>query len=99
MSGQNGNTRVGRSRGRRNAGQYKTIKKSTTIEEYVFYVSSSTQASDYEITAECIINYIKKTFDRGNNIAESLRNLVKIDVDIHCIWFIGEQKDRFDWIM
>jgi hypothetical protein len=40
-------------------------------------VGSSKQASDYEITAEFVGNHIKKTFDRGNDIAEALRTLVK----------------------
>ena len=39
----------------------KTSKK--TIEDYFFYVGSSKQASDYEITTEYVINHIKKLFD------------------------------------
>jgi hypothetical protein len=46
-----------------------------TVEDYFFYVGSNKQASDYEITAEFVINHIKKTFERGNNVAEALRTL------------------------
>jgi hypothetical protein len=50
-------------------------KKKKTIEDYYFYVGSSKQASDFETTSEFLINHIKKTFDRGNDIAEALRKL------------------------
>ena len=53
-----------------------------TIEDYFFYVGSSKQASDYEIPAEFVLNHIKKTFDRGNDIAEALRTLEKPDTDV-----------------
>jgi hypothetical protein len=35
------------------------------VEDYFFYVGSSKEASDYEITAEFVVNHIKKTFDCG----------------------------------
>jgi hypothetical protein len=54
-------------------------KTKKTVEDYVFYVGSSKQASDYEITAEFVVNHIKKTSDRGNDIAEAIRTLVKTD--------------------
>ena len=86
MSGRTGNHRGrGSARGRGskmkgNALQRKTSKKKT-LEEYVFYVGTSTQASDYETTAEFLINYVKRTFDRGNNVAETLRNLTKLETE------------------
>jgi hypothetical protein len=52
------------------------------VEDYFFYVGSSKQALDYEITAEFVVNHIKKTFDRGNDVAEALRMLIKADTDI-----------------
>ena len=51
------------------------------IEDYLFYVGTSKQASDFEISSEFIINYIKQTFKRGNNIAESLQTLSLQDTD------------------
>ena len=67
-------------RNRRNKFANKNFKKSYTlkkksIEDYSFYIGTSKQASDYEITSEFIINYIKRTFQHGNDIAESLRTL------------------------
>ena len=38
----------------------------------MFYVGTTKQASDYELSAEFIINYIKRIFTRGNDISESL---------------------------
>ena len=46
-----------------------------TIDDYMFYVGTTKQASDYELSAEFIINYIKRTFMQGNDISESLRTL------------------------
>ena len=34
-----------------------------------------------EITNEFVVNHIKKTFDRGNDVLEALRTLVKADTD------------------
>jgi hypothetical protein len=60
----------------------KEVKKKKTIEDYFFYVGSSKQASDFETTSEFLINHIKKTFDRGNDVAEALRILVPQDTDL-----------------
>jgi hypothetical protein len=71
--------RGGRGRGRGGPTQTKTKK---IVEAYFFYVGSSKHASDYEITAEFVVNHIKKTFDRGNDIAEAIRTLVKTDTSL-----------------
>jgi hypothetical protein len=60
----------------------KEAKKNKTIEEYFFYVGSSKQASDFETTSEFLINYVKKTFDRGNNVAEALQTLAPEDTEL-----------------
>ena len=39
------------------------------------------QASEYETAAEFIINYIKWTIDRGNDIAETLQTLTIHDTN------------------
>ena len=82
MSGRSSNRRGGKGgrggQNRNNNWRNKTTKKKT-IEGYFFYVGSTT--SDYEITAEFIINHIKETFKRGNDIAESLRTLEPYDTD------------------
>jgi hypothetical protein len=55
------------------------IKKNLT--DYNYYLGSATQAADYETTTEFIINYIKKTFDYGNDIGTALRDLTPVDHD------------------
>jgi hypothetical protein len=68
--------RVGRGGGRTTPGtSLKEAKKKKSIEDYFFYVGSSKQASDFETASEFLVNYVKKTFDRGNDVAEALRTL------------------------
>ena len=85
MSGRYGGRRGGRGGRGRGRGSFSSTKPSytkKTVEDYFFYVGSSKQASDYEITAEFVVNHIKKSFDRGNDIAEALRTLEGSDTDI-----------------
>ena len=49
----------------------------------MFYLGSSKQASDYETTAEYLINYIQETFDYGQDIAESLSTLEDVDLSVY----------------
>ena len=88
MSGHYGKRKGGRGgRGGGNArvrGRYapSKIHIDKTLEDCLFYVVSSKKTSDYEITAEFIVNNIKKTFDRGNDVSEALQTLVKSDTDL-----------------
>ena len=75
------NGRSGRGRGQGDGRFKKTIPKRRTIEHYQFYVGTSRQAADYKATAEFLINHIKMNFDQGNDIAETLTNMVKIKTD------------------
>jgi hypothetical protein len=59
----------------------KEAKKKKTIEDYFFYVGSSKQASDFETTSEYLINHVKMTFDRGNDVDEALRTPTTGDTD------------------
>ncbi len=68
-------------RGNRNNKDFKTTNKKKTLEDYYFYVGSAKQASNYESAADFIINHIKKEYERGWDIAESLRELKKPDTD------------------
>ena len=52
-----------------------------SIEDYCFYIGSINRVSDYDDTSQFIINHIKKTYVRGNDIAEALRMSVKPDTD------------------
>ncbi len=82
MTGRYGNRRGGRGgRGRGRTSSTKPVYTKKTVEDYFFYVGSSKQASDYEITNEFVVNHIKKTFDRGNDVSEALRTLVRPDTD------------------
>ena len=80
-------TNSNRNRRNQNRGFNRNFKKNNNhvrkrgIEDYSFYVGTSKQASDFEISSEFIINYIKRTFERGNDIAESLRTLSLQDTD------------------
>ena len=57
-------------------------KKNKTLEDYFFYIGSSKTASDYEVTAEFIVNHVKLTFEKeGNDISEALRLLQLEDTD------------------
>jgi hypothetical protein len=60
----------------------KEAKKKKTIEDYFFYVGSSKQASDFQMTYKFLINYVKKTFDRGNDVAEALRTLTPENTEL-----------------
>ena len=51
------------------------IRKKILIDNYYFYIGSSKQALDYEMTVDFFINHIKMTYNKGNNFAKSLRKL------------------------
>jgi hypothetical protein len=76
--------RGGRGRGfsRRtdNANVNKTANKKKGLSDYVYYLGSAKQASDYEITTEYIINYVKKTYEQSTDIATALKNLEEVDM-------------------
>jgi hypothetical protein len=75
------NNSNGRGNRNNNKDSKATSKKKTLLEDYYFYVGSAKQASNYESAADFIINHIKKEYDRGRDIAESLRELKKPDTD------------------
>ncbi len=52
-----------------------------SIVDYNYYLGSAEQALDYETTTEYLINYIKKTYNYGNDIGTSLKNLEAVDTD------------------
>ena len=55
-------------------------KKKKSLEDYYFYVGSSKQASDYEVTANFVINHIKKTYEYGKDIGDALKEFKLPDV-------------------
>ena len=52
--------------------QFKPTKR--TLADNFYYLGSAKQASNYESITEFLINYIKKTFNRGNDIAKALKD-------------------------
>ena len=65
----------GRGRGDRQRSNKEIPKKKKTLEDHYFYVGSSKQASDFETTFNFLVNYVKRTYVRCNDIAEALRNM------------------------
>ena len=53
-----------------------------TVKYYLYCVRSIKQAWYYEITGEFIIIHTKNTFDREDDVSESLLMLVKSDIDV-----------------
>ena len=56
-------------------------KNKKTLEDYIFYIGTNKQASDFELIREYIINHIKKTYEYGHDVCESLRTQAKINVN------------------
>ena len=57
-------------------------RRKRSLEDYIFNLGTSKQASNFKVSSESTLNYIKHTFERGNDIAESLRTLSKIDTQV-----------------
>jgi hypothetical protein len=71
----------GGGRGQASTASPKPPAKEKTLEDYVFYVGSSKQASDYETTKDFVLNHIKQSLDHGKDIANAMRTLKKPDFD------------------
>ncbi len=56
-----------------------TANKKQFVTDYNFYFGSANQASDYEITTEFLINYIKKFYDYGIDIGMAHENMESLD--------------------
>jgi hypothetical protein len=50
-----------------------------SLMDFQYYLGSATHVSDYESTTEYIINYVKKTFDYGDDIGTSLKELCLVN--------------------
>lgn len=67
-------------RGNKNNNDNKNFsKRKKSTEDYVFYIGSNKQASDFETTRECMLNHIKRTCECGRDISETLRMQEKIE--------------------
>ena len=57
-----------------------TSTKRKTLADHIFYVGSAKQASDFVTVNNYIINHIRRTFDKGNDIATALEEEKEIDL-------------------
>ena len=77
--GRSGRGRSGRGRGRSSARAGRTpfgnSSKKKSVVDYIYYLGSAKQASDYENTTEYLINHIRETFTYGNDIGTALEEL------------------------
>jgi hypothetical protein len=51
-----------------------------SLQDYVYYIGSAKQASDFTTTTEYIINYIRRTFTQGNDIANALKTREEVNM-------------------
>lgn len=89
MSGRSGGRGRGRSGGRGGRGSggrnnnnrtSGDTQKQKSLKDYMFYLGSAKQASDFETTAEYLINHIKGTYDYGQDIATALTQETPCDM-------------------
>ena len=69
----------GAGRGGRGTGGQSRVKK--TLAENIFYTGAVTQASDFVVVRKYLINFIKKTYDYGDDIGEALMKGEPPDMD------------------
>ena len=50
-----------------------------SVEDYCFYIGSVNRVTNYDTTSQFIMNHIKKTYVRGDDVSEALRRYVKVD--------------------
>ena len=54
--------------------------KKKTLADHIYYVGSAKQASDYVTVTNYIINHIRRTFEKGNDIATALEDQKEFDL-------------------
>ena len=81
-AGRGGGRSSGRSRRFQSNKKPEVKNKKKSLSDYSYYLGSSSQASDYETTTDYIINYIKKTYSDGKDIADALTKLVPPDTNL-----------------
>ena len=68
----------GRGSGSHNKSKAAETKRST-LKDYVYYIGAAKQSGDYAIITEYIINYIRKNFSHGDDIATTLETETDLD--------------------
>ena len=81
----------GRGRGQSGRGRGKSSKKKSDkkpssmttkrkgLSDYTYYVGSAKQASDYVTVTNFLINYVRRTYTKGEDIANALEKLEEVD--------------------
>ena len=67
--------RGGRRPGRGNGGRTNKIyeSKCKRLEDYIFTIGSTNQASDFVVVSKYLINHIRKTYVNGEDIGDALK--------------------------
>ena len=79
------NNRGGRGWGKSDNNKKKSTKdkpsKRKNIGDYIYHIGSAKQASDYVTVTSYIINYIRRTLPKGEDIARALETEKELDLD------------------
>ena len=59
----------------------KNTPKRKTLADHIYHVGSAKQASDYVTVTNCIVSYVRRTFDKGNDITRALEDEATYDLD------------------
>ena len=57
-------------------------KKNKSLEDCEYYIGSSKQVCEFQVTNNCIIDHVQENFDKGRDITEALRKLSPLDMDM-----------------
>ena len=52
------------------------------VKDYLSYLGSSKQASNYDITDGFFVDHVKNIFNQGKDVSETFRVLVKANTDV-----------------
>ena len=64
----------------RTRSQQKTESRKT-LQDYTYYIGSAKQASDYNTVTKYLINYVRKTYTNGDDIANALDDGTPVDIN------------------
>lgn len=76
--GRQGRGRGGRGRG---PGRFRSAQKQTEIKFYPHGISGKQQSMTYATVKDAIVQHVQKSFRQGHDIAVSLRDLKKKDLN------------------
>ena len=62
----------------KNNGQRTGLQKKS-LADYIYYIGSNKNASDYKTTTNYLINHIRKTYNKGDAIATAIEKGVNQD--------------------